>query len=281
MNSKDFFNSQIEHLQNFGIEDAEFDAQALFEDFLSLPKREFTKVDFTLSEEQMKNLRELIERRAKGEPLQYILGYWEFYSRKYFVGEGVLIPRDDTEVVLRAALPHINKAESPKILDLCSGSGILAITLKCEYPNSEVSAVEISEKALPYLKKNAEHNHADIKIMGESLYNCFNRFEDNSLDLLISNPPYIKKSELEGLQKEVLREPLLALDGGEDGCDFIRGILSLYTSKIKVGGMLAFELDAEEAEYTKLLMEAKGFENVKIFEDLGGIPRAVTGIRVK
>ena len=168
--------------------------------------------------------------------------------------------------------------KEPKILDLCSGSGILAITLKCEFPSSDVTAVEISEKALTYLKKNAEHNNADIKIIGESLFECYNSFEDSSLDLLISNPPYIKKSDLDNLQKEVLREPLLALDGGEDGCDFLRGIISLYTSKIKKGGMLAFELDAEEAEITKSLMLEKGFENIKIFEDLGGIPRAITGI---
>ncbi len=278
MSLKSFFSSAVDTLQKAGIRDAEFDTQILFEEILHLPRHEFLRDDFLISEEIETELEEKISRRAGGEPLQYILGYWEFFGRKYFVGEGVLIPRDDTEVVLRASLPHLKSREESKILDLCSGSGILAITLKCEFPNADVTAVEISEKALTYLKKNAEHNNADIKIIGESLFDCYNSFEDSSLDLLISNPPYIKKSDLDNLQKEVLREPLLALDGGEDGCDFLRGIISLYTSKIKKGGMLAFELDAEEAEITKSLMLEKGFESIKIFEDLGGIPRAITGI---
>ncbi len=278
MNAKEFFASSVCTLKNAGVEDAQFDAQMIFEDFLMLSKHEFLKPDFSLTKEQTEKLQGLIKRRSEGEPLQYILGRWEFYSRSFFVGEGVLIPRDDTEVVLRATLPYLNTKARPKILDLCAGSGILAVTLKCEFPDSRVTAVEISAKALCYLRKNAEYNNADIKIIGESLYDCLEEFEENSLDLLISNPPYIKKSDLDNLQKEVLREPLLALDGGSDGCDFIRGIIALYTSKIKNGGMLAFELDSEEAEYTKSLMLENGFTDIKIYDDLGGIPRAITGI---
>lgn len=283
--AKALFTRWQNELNSSGIDDAEFDCTLLFQEVLGVSKSEFFSADYKLSEDKAYKINGLIERRKKGEPLQYILGCWEFYSRKFFVGEGVLIPRDDTEVVLRATLPHLDKltkhSEEIKILDLCSGSGILGITLKCEYRNAEVTAVEISEKALPYLLKNAEHNNADIKVINESLYDCAHKFENNSLDLIISNPPYIKKSDLCTLQTEVLREPTLALDGGEDGCDFLRGIVSLYTDKIKIGGMLALELDSQQAQYTKALMEQKGFESIEIFDDLGGIHRAITGIRAK
>lgn len=283
--TKELFIQSVNELICANIDDADFDCTLLFEETLGLSKRDFFSKDFVISEDKAHIIKSLIERRKKGEPLQYILGYWEFYSRKFFVGEGVLIPRDDTEVVLRATLPHLDKltkhSEEIKILDLCSGSGILGITLKCEYKNAKVTAVELSKKALPFLVKNAEYNNADIEIINESLYDCADKFENSSLDLLISNPPYIKKSDLCTLQPEVLREPTLALDGGEDGCDFLRGIVSLYTEKIKIGGMLALELDSQQAQYTKALMKQKGFDNIEIFDDLGGIHRAITGIRVK
>lgn len=283
--AKELFSQAVDKLKSANIEDGDFDCSLLFEEALDVSKREFLSPSFELNESKAEEIKSLIKRRKNGEPLQYILGYWEFYSRKFFVGEGVLIPRDDTEVVLRASLPYLDslskQSKDIKILDLCSGSGILGITLKCEYKNADVTAVEFSDKALYYLRKNAEYNKANIKIIGESLFDCVNSFKDNSLDLLISNPPYIKRSDLDTLQKEVLREPLMALDGGEDGCDFLRGIISLYTRKIKVGGMLSFELDAEEAGYTKALMEQNGFDNIEVFDDLGGIHRAIIGIRRK
>ncbi len=268
-------------LREAQIEDADFNAVALFEDFFTLTKREIFNNDFEVPKDDEQKLRKLFERRKSGEPLQYILGYWTFYSRKYYVGQGVLIPRDDTEVVLRAVFPHLNSLAEPNILDLCSGSGILAITLKCEFPKSHVTAVEISHKALSYLEKNANLNNAHIEIIGESLFDCYEQFENSSLDLIISNPPYIKTSELKALQSEVLQEPMLALDGGEDGCFFLRGILFHYAEKIKVGGMLAFELDSDEAEYIGKLMEKAGFDQIKIYDDLGGIHRAITGIKAK
>lgn len=272
-------------LLSAGIEDAEEEALEFICAATDVDLHQMMmSFDTTAPDDVVCKVSDYIKRRIAGEPLQYIIGHWFFYGRKFFVGEGVLIPRDDTEVVLRATFPHLDRVKAhhfPAILDLCSGSGILAITLKCEYPESRVCAVEISDKATAYLKKNAEENKASVNVIQNDLFLCADSFEDGSLDLIISNPPYIRSDEISALQKEVLREPALALDGGEDGCDFYRGIISLYSKKLRHSGMLAFELDSEQAHTVAALMETEGFSDIRIFDDLGGIHRAVSGIYLK
>lgn len=264
------------------ISDAENDAFLLMESILPIkhihltsdPEREICEKDF-------ETLLLMCQRRAKGEPLQYITGCWEFYGRKYYVGEGVLIPRDDTEVVLRSTFPFLDKLKEKKdvkILDLCSGSGILAITLKLLYPKAQVTAVEISDSAVEYLRRNSKENCADIRIIHDDIFTCVESFEDSEFDLIISNPPYVTPEDMENLQKEVTFEPSLALAGsGEDGCDFYRRIIPLYTPKLRDGGMLAFEYDAQQAFIIKDLMEQKNYSQISIFDDLGGVHRAING----
>ena len=144
-------------LEKAGADSPAFDAISLMESVLGT-KRSDLKLfpEKKVSSEDADKLTAFAHRRAQGEPLQYIMGYWEFFQRRFFVGEGVLIPRDDTEVVLTSTFPYLDKLPKDKplkILDLCSGSGILAVTLKCLYPHAQVSAVEISDLALPYLRK--------------------------------------------------------------------------------------------------------------------------------
>ncbi len=269
-------------LRASGVDFPDIDARLLLEASLELPEREQRlHLNDEISKEKEEKSLAFINRRAEGEPLQYITGYWEFFSQKFFVGKGVLIPRDDTEVVLRASLefPKNTKKNNLRILDICSGSGILAITLKNQFPSAEVTAIEISEDALLYLRKNTLYHNADIEIVEGDLFEKHKGFSEEHFDLIISNPPYITGEDMKALQKEVLFEPELALFGGEDGCDFIRGIVSLYTKKLRKGGMLALELDAEEALYTAELMKDAGYESINILDDLGGIHRAVTGIR--
>jgi len=153
----------------------------------------------------------------------------------------------------------------------------LAVTLKKLYPNAEVTAVELSEDAFFYLKENAELNSADIKLINDDIFSVYSKFENNYFDMIISNPPYLRTHELSSMQKELYHEPSMALDGGEDGCDFYRQIIPLYTPKLKTGGQLIFELDGDEAEYTKQLMEAANYGKIEIFDDLGGIHRAIKG----
>ncbi len=273
----DSFNLISHKLSEAGAESPAFDASELISFVLGTPYSPALDKERELSENELNTLLAYAERRAKGEPLQYILGCWEFYGFPFKVGRGVLIPRDDTEVALRASFAHLDKTEKPKILDLCAGSGTLAVTLKKLYPAAEVTAVELSEDAFFYLKENASLNNAHINLINGDIFNVYEGFNDSYFDLIISNPPYLTSEELKSMQRELYFEPSLALDGGIDGLDFYRRIIPLYTPKLKVGGQLIFELDGSEAEYTATLMTAENYKDIEIFDDLGGIHRAIKG----
>lgn len=222
---------------------------------------------------------EMAQRRASGEPIQYVIGSWTFMGREYYVGEGVLIPRDDTEVVTRAALHAAQAMPRPVIVDLCAGSGIIAITLCKEMADATVYAVEKSDIAYAYLCRNSERNHADLTAIHADLRDCAGRFDDGSLDMLVSNPPYIRTADIPALQREVQYEPAMALDGGESGYDFYHAILALWTPKLREGGVIALEIgEGQEATVTALLSE-HGYEDIVGYLDIQGITRAVTARR--
>lgn len=278
----ELYRTLTEILETAGIDSPDFDALTLMNHQSGIEKIHLvTEPERKIREEDTAALLKMTERRAQGEPLQYILGCWEFYGRNFNVGKGVLIPRDDTEVVLRSTLPFLDKLRGNphiKVLDLCSGSGILAVTLKCLYSKAQVTAVEISDTAVGYLVRNAEENNADIRIIHDDIFHCIDTFEDNEFDLIISNPPYVTPDDMKNLQKEVTFEPVLALAGGDDdGCSFYRQIIPLYTPKLRNGGMLAFEYDAQQAYIIRALMEKENYENIRIFDDIGGVHRAING----
>ncbi len=281
MTLNELYNYVKEKLEKAGADSPAFDAVWLINAVFPFERRDLIiDGDREIAPELCDKIQNLTDRRASGEPLQYIIGHWEFFGNKYYVGEGVLIPRDDTEVVLTSTFPYLDMQEDKgevKILDLCSGSGIIAISLKLRYPTAQVTAVELSDKALPYLVKNAKENNADIKIIHGDIFQCVDDFKDGYFDLIISNPPYVTDSDMESLQKEVRFEPSLALAGGKDGCDFYRRIIPLYAPKLKEGGMLAFEYDGTQAQVISSLMEEAGFVNITVFDDIGGVHRAING----
>lgn len=221
----------------------------------------------------------LVQRRLKGEPLQYLLGIWDFYGYKFKVGNGVLIPRDDTEVLLKDCLDFLKNKTKANVLDLCSGSGALAIAIAKE-TNSNVTAVEKSEKAVPYLQENVKLNNAQVKIIQGDIFKYTDEFKENNFDLILSNPPYIKSNDIKTLQKEISFEPVMALDGGKDGYNFYRHIIKHWSCKLKYGGMLAFELGEGQYNTVKQLMEQQGFKNIKGQQDLGDIQRTINGILI-
>jgi release factor glutamine methyltransferase len=240
-------------------------------------RQQLLKRDYILTNEQEALISSILKKREQGYPLQYILGKWSFMDNDYFVGEGVLIPRDDTEVVVRSVLPYLKDKENPTVIDLCSGSGIIAITLKKLFPKATVYALELSERAMPYLEKNIKGLCPEVRLCKGDLNVLYKDFQDNYFDLIISNPPYIKSEDLATLQQEVRSEPVMALDGGQDGLVFYKNILDRWSSKLKQGGALAFELGEEEFLPVKALMEEKDFENIVGYKDLGGIYRAING----
>ncbi len=227
---------------------------------------------------------EILEKRKSGMPLQYSIGKWEFMNIELNVGEGVLIPREDTSVLVNALLENLAKkrpqAKSLKIIDLCSGSGCIALALEKNIkPPAEIYAAEISAKAFDYLKMNHLKNSSKIKIINDDIFNCFYDFEDDTFDAVVSNPPYIRSSDIKNLQPEVRREPVLALDGGIDGMDFYRKICKYWIQKLRPGGILAFEVGFGQADDVKNIMQQSGLKTISILDDINSVPRAILAVK--
>ena len=266
-------------LRASGKENSDFDARCLLEFVLNLNPTQYLlnrseEVDSVCAEKFLS----LVERRSNGEPLQYILGKWEFMGLPFYVGEGVLIPRPETEMLVEFALDFLKDKKNPVVIDLCSGSGCIAISVAKHLPNAKVYAVEKSDLAFPYLKKNIWLNcvfnvsavHGDI----------FDRtlLSEIKPDLILSNPPYIRSPEIALLQSEVRNEPSMALDGGEDGLVFYREIANGWLDRLGTGGAIAVEC-AEDQTEDIIRMFSEKTQYAGAFNDLSGLPRTVTAIK--
>lgn len=228
------------------------------------------------TDEKLALLAELTEKRLNHEPLQYLLGKWSFMGIDLLVGEGVLVPRDDTEVVTSLCIDFLSGKENPSVIDLCAGSGAISLALE-KYANCKVTAVELSDKAFSYLTQNIKLNNSAVNALNGDIFECHKDIADNSLDLIVSNPPYIKTADIASLQKEVQHEPAMALDGGESGLDFYRRIVPLWKSKLKAGGALAFELGEGQYDEVSRILANNGFGGITESIDFGGIQRAIIG----
>ena len=214
-----------------------------------------------------------IEKLTKGMPLQHITHTQEFMKMDFYVDENVLIPRPDTEILVEETIKIAQTMESPKILDLCTGSGAIAISLKKYIPSARVYAVDISKKALEIAKKNAHRLEAEVKFIESNL---FEKIKNEKFDIIVSNPPYIKKSDINYLSQEVQKEPQIALDGGYDGLDFYRKISYQAMDYLKFGSYLCFEIGYDQKE--EVLEILKGIEHyTKTYckKDLCGNDRVV------
>jgi release factor glutamine methyltransferase len=220
---------------------------------------------------------DMIKKRSSGYPLQYILGEWEFYGLPFIVGEGVLIPRPDTETLVDKVLEYAGKHENLKIADLCSGSGCIATAIEKNTVNSDVYAVEISDIAYKYLEKNIELNSSSVKPYKADVlrYETAEKFRD--FDVIVSNPPYLTEDDMKHLQKEVSYEPEMALYGNSDGLEFYRRIPEIWYNSLKHGGMMAFEVGMGQAQDVAEILKENGFKDIKAVNDLSGIARAVYG----
>ena len=265
-------------LTEAGFEAPAFEALCLTEKVFGFNRLALiTKGEETVaSEAKLAVLAELTEKRLNHEPLQYLLGKWSFMGIDLLVGEGVLVPRDDTEVVTSLCLDYLSCKESPNVIDLCAGSGAISLALE-KYANCKVTAVELSAKAFSYLTQNINLNNSAVNALNGDMFECHKDIADNSLDLIVSNPPYIKTADIASLQKEVQHEPAMALDGGESGLDFYRRIVPLWKSKLKAGGALAFELGEGQYDEVSRILADNGFGGITESIDFGGIQRAIIG----
>ena len=216
---------------------------------------------------------DVLRRRKERYPLQYILGEWSFYGIDFYVGEGVLVPRADTETLVDYGLEFLKGKENAEVLDLCSGSGCIAVAVakNCE---AKVDAVEKYDTAYGYLEKNIERNKANVMAIKDDVY-TFN--PSKKYDLILSNPPYISADEMEIIDEETSHEPDTALYGGEDGLTFYRFIAKEYKKHLKSGGALGFEVGFKQSEAVKAILSEQGYKNIGTKTDIDGIQRVVFG----
>lgn len=279
-----------EILRSAGIEDYDFDGNCIAEDFLGLDGTQLLlKADEEVDDNAAQKAIEAAEKRTTGYPLQYILGKWEFYGLPFKVGEGVLIPRPDTEILVDTVIEYYRTPrKNMRIIDLCSGSGCIAVALKKNIPGAEVTAVENSSEAMPYLVHNARMNDTVLRyikgdVMNGALLDNFNDPENVGEHIkfgcIVSNPPYLTAEEMSELQTEVGYEPKCALDGGIDGLKFYRVIACLWREVLEDNGLLAFEAGYQQCGQVADIMEKSGFYDVTVRKDLGGNERVVYGYK--
>ena len=260
-------------LATAGSPDPEIDARWLAEDGLGMTR---TALKFEgermLSPEQLGQLNAMLRRRASGEPVQYILQSADFMGLRFYVDSRVLIPRQDTETLAEAALVDAQTRERPTVLDLCAGSGCIGLSLKSLAPDARVTLADISRDALEVARRNSRTLNLDADLRQGDLFDAVGgaRF-----DLIVSNPPYIPRGELALMQREVQREPQLALDGGADGLDFYRRIAEGAPAHLNPGGSLYLEVGLGEAAAVRALLEAQNAGTTGVIDDLNRVPRVV------
>lgn len=250
----------IEVLRAGGIEDAELEANWILEDA-----------------ETAEQAREIAQRRAAHEPLQYLLGTWEFYGMQMVVGKGVLIPRADTETLVDAVLTALRGIPSPHIADLCTGSGCIALALQAQLPQASICGIETSKAAMQYALKNAAYHRLPTQFLHGDVLDEQTAAQFHDLDCIVSNPPYLTAADMQNLQQEVRHEPALALAGGPDGLRFYPEIARLWRDSLKQGGILAFEVGIHQAEAVGAILAEQGFAEIRRIRDLNGIERVVIG----
>lgn len=271
------YNEIKSRLAAAGIEDYGFEARQIMRHVTGFDnKKIMLNYNMPLSAYSQKKIDEIVSARLARYPLQYILGSWNFYGNEFYVGEGVLIPRADTEILVDTALELIREVKGPKVLDLCAGSGAIGISIAVTRKDSDVLLLEKYPAAAKYLKENIKLNGADNAkyIAGDVLVGDAS---DGKFDIIVSNPPYIKTGDMNTLQPEVKYEPYEALAGGEDGLDFYRAIAENYKTAVTKDGYLCFEVGVGEAESVKELLLSCGFSDIVIKKDLAGIDRVVFG----
>lgn len=263
-----------EQLQKAGITDAELDARLLLE-FICHTDRNalYAHGDQEIEDEKMQDFLQLIEKRAVHIPLQHLTGEQNFMGLDFLVNEHVLIPRQDTEILVEEIMRDLH--DGIRILDMCTGSGCILLSLLHYSNDCSGVGVDVSEDALTVARQNADRLAEKQAVFIQS--DLFERVE-GSFDLIVSNPPYIRSQEIAGLMPEVREhEPHLALDGKDDGLHFYREIIKGAMPHLKRGGQLFFEIGYDQGEAVQALLAANGYTEIAVVKDYAGLDRVVYG----
>lgn len=267
MTLKEAYNYGVYFLTSNGVDEAEFKTLCLVCHLDGIKNSEYPQ--HTDDEIIMKRFADLLWRVKSGEPLQYVIGKWDFYESEFFVGKGVLIPRPETEELVEKVIDRAKAVDNCTVYDLCAGSGCIGISIAKACPNSAVYLVEKSVDALFYLLKNAD-NIDNAKVICSDIRDVPDL---PKADIIVSNPPYIRSDDIGSLQGEVRYEPVMALDGGKDGLDFFRIINDNYACKLKENGTLFLEIGEEQGVAVKSVLT--NFININIYKDMYGNDRMV------
>ncbi len=276
----DLYLHGVRLLEGAQVEDAFFDARVLMEQILDTNSTGFLlSRNDTVNEEQIIKYSDLIQKRSDGMPLQYIIGKWEFMGNEFYVGEGVLIPRPETEQLVEAACEYLADINNPTIVDFCSGTGCIAISIAKIFTNAKVYAVEKYDEAYSYLVKNIKLNNVRniVPIQGD----LFDKeiLKGISPDVILSNPPYIRKDDIASLQTEVLKEPVTALDGGDDGYDFYRFLCEYWFAEfLHEDTAMMVECAEDQGDYISKMFSDYS-QKTEIIRDFNGLQRIVTAYK--
>ena len=276
MNINEWMRGACRALTESGCPDPEIDARWMAEDVLGMTRTDLKfEGDREVTPGAMDRLNAMLARRVAGEPVQYILESADFMGLRFYVDRRVLIPRQDTETLVENALIAVTRLGDPAVLDLCTGSGCVGLSLKNLAPRASVTLTDISRDALEVARKNAELLEVDATIRHGDLFRAVGRAR---FDVIVSNPPYIPHVDLTDLQREVRFEPALALDGGRDGLDIYRRIAADAPKHLNPGGSIYLEVGIGEAQAVlDLLRENLDCADSGVIKDLNGIDRVVWG----
>jgi release factor glutamine methyltransferase len=273
----DLLKKSTEHLEKAGIDDAYSDAEMLVLHAAGLDRLDAYVNNPEIARTVSTKTKRFLNRRSEGEPVQYIIGHVDFLGLTIKVGKGVLIPRPETELLAREAIRAVQGLRLTvhgrlQVLDLCTGSGCIALALAKEFPEALVYGTDISEDALSFARANARRN--TIKNASFIQGSLFEPVKGIAFDLIISNPPYIRTIDISGLQREIRDwEPVRALDGGRDGLDFYRDILSDAGEYLKGQGFIFLEMGYDQADAVRKIAEKNNYQDISVIEDYAGIGR--------
>lgn len=283
MTIRELFNTYMEELSHIS-DTPKLDIEILLSKALGDVDRLYIHLNLhkELTKEQLDSFNKMIQDRLKGRPIAYIVNNREFMGLDFYVEEGVLIPRPDTEPLVEEVIELVKGKENLKIVDIGTGSGAITVSLAKYIKDCQVYSLDISDKALSIGLKNAISNEVEDKI-NFIKSNIFSGIEDKGLelDVIVSNPPYIRRADIETLHTQVKDyEPYIALEGGEDGLDFYRDITRESVKYLKDKGILAFEVGHDQAEDVSEILKHNGYTNIYTKKDLQGIDRVVIGFKL-
>lgn len=276
MNIKETIKKGMIDLKVNGISEPSLKARLIMQYILNEPRQYVLVHDAqNLTLRQEVNYFKAIKKLIKGIPIQHITHMQEFMKMNFYVNEDVLIPRPDTEVLVEEVIEIAKKINAKKILDMCTGSGAIAVSLAKYIEGSHITAVDISSNALNIAKRNAINNSVQDQITFVNS-NLFENLVGQKYDIIVSNPPYIKKDEIKLLNKEVRREPIIALDGGKDGLNFYREIIDCGFEYLKFNGYLCLEIGYDQKiDVIELIENSKNYGCTYLKKDLYGNDRVV------